>query len=98
MEKQDKKGVKMADEGTLLAHLNYPQMRKLYLDHPDRQNFYSYDFVEALWDHICERYGKAVGDQEIAWLIDEIVCDPRMWEMVHDACGRYAEKMSWEEV
>ncbi len=66
------------------------KLRSLYLEHPDRKQFVSYDFVEALWMHILEYYGKTVGDDAIEEMKYEILEDDRMWEMVYDAAENYA--------
>lgn len=72
------------------------KLRKLYLERPDRKQFFEYDFVEALWFHMLEYYGKAVSEEEIEEMIYTIHDDNRLWEMVYDAVEKLAERKGWE--
>jgi hypothetical protein len=70
--------------------------RELYLEHPDRKTFFSYDFVEAFWMHFRDYYHVSVGDAEMQELIDSLADDRRMYEMVYDLSQNLAEKRGWE--
>jgi hypothetical protein len=74
------------------------KLRSMYLDNPKRKQTFEYDFVEALWMHMVEYYGKAVGDEEIGWMLDEIIEDCRIWELVYDVAQKYAETRDWEMI
>lgn len=70
--------------------------RKLYLEHPDRKQFFSYDFIEAFWMHFREYYHVTIGDAEMEELIAGVIEDHRLFEMVYDVSQELAEKRGWE--
>ena len=70
--------------------------RKMYLEHPDRKQFFSYDFIESFWFHFRDYYGVAIGDAEMEDLIVELMDDSRLWEMVYDIAQEFASKRGWE--
>ena len=72
------------------------KLRRVYLENPKRKQFFEYDFVEALWMHMIEYYGKAVGDDAIEEMLYDVTEDSRMWELVYDAAQKYADEQGWE--
>ena len=74
------------------------KMRSIYLDHPDRKQFFEYDLVEALWMQMIEQYGKVVGDEEIEDMVIAVTEDHRLWEMIYDAAEQVAKSNGWEMI
>lgn len=72
------------------------RLRKLYLEHPDRKQFFAYDFVEILWYHVLEYYGKSIGNVEVEDAINEFMEDHRLHELVYDIGANLAERKGWE--
>lgn len=72
------------------------ELRKLYLDHPDRKQIFSYDLVETIWFHIYENYDVAVGDEEVEEIINSLIEDHRIYEIVYDISEKLATKRGWE--
>ncbi len=70
--------------------------RQMYLEHPDRKQFFSYDFIESFWFHFRDYYGVAIGDAEMEELIVELMGDDRLWQMVYDISQEFAAKRGWE--
>lgn len=75
----------------------YEKLRKLYLDHPDRNQFFSYDLIETLWFHIHDFYGVAIGNEEVGEIIDDLIQEDRIYEIVYDISEKLATKRGWEE-
>lgn len=73
-------------------------LRSLYLEHPDRKQFFSYDFAEALWMRMFDCYGKTIGDDAIEEMTCSLLRDDRIWEMVYDVTQKYADERGWEMI
>lgn len=74
------------------------RLRKRYLEHPDRKEYFEYDFVEVLWFHMLEYYGVAVGDKEIEEMVITVMEDHRLWEMIYDAVQKVADRNGWKMI
>jgi hypothetical protein len=72
------------------------RLRKIYLQHPNRKIFFVHDFVEALWFHMLDFYGKSIGDAEAKEMIDYLMDDDRPYEIVYDIAEEIAERRGWE--
>jgi uncharacterized protein with von Willebrand factor type A (vWA) domain len=74
------------------------KLRSQYLEHPDRKQFFSYDFAEAFWMHMLEYYGKTVGDDAIEDMKYTLLEDDRIWQMVYDTVEQYADERGWKTI
>lgn len=72
------------------------RLKKLYLEHPQRKQFFEYDFVEALWFHTLEYYGKAIDDQVMEEMLNGLFDDDRLFQIVYDLASSVAVARGWE--
>lgn len=95
---EDMKGIDTVEFKRMIEESDKQEvrLRGLYLKHPNRKQFFEYDFVEALWFHTLDYYGKAVGNDEIETMVYSLAENERLWQLVYDTVQEFANEKGWK--